>query len=148
MKAFKKLATLSMALLMAFGVSAFAGCKKGGNTDTSSPSTETSSTTSEENSEEKNYTCYGFVVLNADGTKVGEGYQVQVCKVNEDGTVGSCLRPLPVENGICVYNITNITEPGVYEAHVLDAESNTVELKETVRTSANAFGEYTLILAE
>lgn len=144
MKAFKKLATLSMALLMALGVSAFAGCKKDGNTDTSSPSTETSSTTSEE----KTYTCYEFVVLNADGTKVGEGYQVNLCFVNEDGTVGSCLRPLPVENGICVYNITNITEPGVYEAHVLDAESNTVELKETVRTSANAFGEYTLILAE
>ena len=136
MKAFKKLATLSMALLMAFGVSAFAACDKGGNTD--------SSTTSEE----KSYTCYEFVVLNADGTKVGEGYQVQVCKVNEDGTVGSCLRPLPVENGICVYNITNITEPGVYEAHVLDAESNTVELKETVRTSADAYGEYTLTLAE
>jgi hypothetical protein len=144
MKAFKKLATLSVALLMAFGVSAFAGCGKGGNTDTSSPSAETSSTTSEE----KNYTCYEFVVLNADGTKVGEGYQVNLCFVNEDGTVGSCLRPLPVENGICVYNITNITEPGVYEAHVLDAESNTVELKETVRTSANAFGEYTLTLAE
>lgn len=143
MKAFKKLATLSMALLMAFGVSALTACG-GDKTENSSPSTETSSTTSEE----KTYTCYEFVVLNADGTKVGEGYQVQVCKVNEDGTVGSCLRPIAVVDGVCVYNIQNITEPGVYEAHVLDEESNTVELKEAVRTSADAFGEYTLTLAE
>ena len=135
MKAFKKIATLSMALLMAFGVSAFAACGNGGDNSTDST---VNSTTSET---QKTYTCYEFIVLNADGTKVGEGYQVNLCFVNEDGTVGSCLRPLPVENGICVYNITNITEPGVYEAHVLDAESNTVELKETVRTSADAFGE-------
>ncbi len=142
MKAFKKLATLSMAVLMAFGVSALTACDKGG-ADSSATST-TSSTASETT---KTYTCYEFVVVNADGTKVGDGYQVQVCKVNEDGSVGSCLRPIAVENGVCVYNITNITEPGVYEAHVLDAESNTVELKETVRTSADAFGEYTLTIA-
>ena len=135
MKVFKKLATLSMAVLMAFGVSTFVACN--GGTD--------SSTASEA---EKTYTCYEFVVVNADGTKVGEGYQVQVCIVDENGEVGSCLRPLAVENGVCVYNITNITEPGVYEAHVLDAESNSVALKETVRTSADAFGEYTLTLAE
>ena len=142
MKAFKKLATLSMAVLMAFGVSAFAGCKN--NEDNSSTDSTVSSTTSET---QKTYTCYEFVVVNADGTKVGDGYQVQVCVVNEDGTVGSCLRPIAVENGVCVYNITNITKPGVYEAHVLDAESNTVELKETVTTSADAFGEYTLTIA-
>ena len=135
MKVFKKLATLSMAVLMAFGVSAFVACN--GGTD--------SSTASEA---EKTYTCYEFVVVNADGTKVGEGYQVQVCIVDENGEVGACLRPLAVENGVCVYNITNITEPGVYEAHVLDEENNSVALKETVRTSADAFGEYTLTLAE
>ena len=143
MKVFKKLATLSLAVLMAFGVSAFAGC--GG--DDSSVNSETNSTASDA----KTYTCYEFVVVNADGTKVGDGYQVQVCKVNEDGTVGSCLRPLTVENGVCVYNIANITEPGVYEAHLLyvtEEDSVTVELKETVRTSADAFGEYTLTIAE
>ncbi len=139
MKVFKKLATLSMAVLMAFGVGAFAACN--GGTD--------SSTASET---EKTYTCYEFVVVNADGTKVGEGYQVQVCTVEENGDIGTCLRPLAVENGVCVYNIANITEPDVYEAHVLhvDEEGNTttVELQETVRTSADAFGEYTLTLAE
>ena len=136
MKVLKKLATLSMAVLMAFGVSAFVACNGGDGSE---------STASEA---EKTYTCYEFVVVNADGTKVGEGYQVQVCIVDENGEVGACLRPLAVENGVCVYNITNITEPGVYEAHVLDAESNTVALQETVRTSADAFGEYTLTLAE
>lgn len=140
MKAFKKLATLSMALLMALGVSAFAGCKKGGNTDTSSPSTETSSTTSEE----KTYTCYEFVVLNADGTKVGEGYQVQVCEVKENGELGLCKNPLPVVNGVCVY--TNVTEKGVYEAHLM--YNYEVVDGVSVRTSADAFGEYTLTLAK
>ncbi len=139
MKVFKKLATLSMAVLMAFGVSAFVGCN--GGEDSSSTSVETPANTD----------CYEFVVVNADGTKVGEGYQVQVCKVNEDGSVGSCLRPIAVTNGVCVYNDTSIKVPGVYEAHVLyvtETDSTTVELKETVRTSADAFGQYTLTLAE
>ena len=136
MKVFKKLATLSMAVLMAFGVSAFVGCN--GGEDSSSTSVETPANT----------TCYEFVVVNADGTKVGEGYKVQLCKVNEDGSVGSCLRPIAVANGVCVYNDASIKAPGVYEAHVVDAQINTVELKETVRTSADAFGQYTLTLAE
>ena len=137
MKVFKKLATLAMALTMALGVSAFAACNTG---DVSE------SLVSE--AQQTYYTCYQFVVVNADGTKVSDGYQVQVCKVNDDGSVGSCLRPIAVVDGVCVYNISNITQPGVYEAHVLDTDSNTVELKETVRTSADAFGEYTLTLAE
>ena len=132
MKVFKRLATLSMAVLMAFGVGTLAGCKKNNNDSTSET--------------QKTYTCYEFVVVNADGTKVGEGYSVQVCKVDENGNVGSCLKPIAVTDGVCVYDITNITEPGVYEAHVLDAEGSTAELKETVRTSADAFGEYTLTL--
>ena len=139
MKAFKKLATLSMAVLMAFGVSALAACDKGGDS-ASTPSSTTSETT-------KTYTCYEFVVVNADGTKVADGYSVQLCKVEENGDVGSCLRPIAVTDGVCVYNISNITEPGVYEAHVVDEEMNTVELAEVVRTSADAFGEYTLTIA-
>ena len=142
MKAFKKLATLSMAVLMACGVSAFAACNNGGDNSTDNS---VSSTTSET---EKTYTCYEFVVVNADGTKVGEGYSVQLCIVEANGETGSCLRPVEVVNGVCVYNISNITAPGVYEAHVLDEEYNTVELKETVRTAPDAFGEYTLTLAE
>ena len=135
MKVFKKLATLSMAVLMAFGVSVFAGCN--GNKGESTASEQT-----------KTYTCYEFVVLNADGTKVGEGYSVQLCIVEENGETGSCLRPIAVTDGVCVYNMQNITAPGVYEAHVLDEEYNSVELKETVRTAPDAFGEYTLTLAE
>ena len=134
MKVFKRLATLSMAVLMALGVGAFVGCKKNNNDSTSET--------------QKTYTCYEFVVVNADGSKVGEGYSVQVCKVDENGNVGSCLKPIAVTDGVCVYEIANITTPGVYEAHLLDAEGSTVELKETVRTSADAFGEYTLTLAE
>ena len=128
-----------MALLFACGLGAFAACDNSGDSIVSD-----NSTTSEES---KTYTAYEFVVLNADGTKVADGaYQVQLCIVNEDGEAGSCLMPLAVVNGVCVY--TNVTEKGIYEAHVLNAESETVALKETVRTSADAFGEYTLTLAE
>ena len=73
MKVFKRLATLSMAVLMALGVGAFVGCKKNNNDSTSET--------------QKTYTCYEFVVVNADGTKVGEGYSVQVCKVDENGNI-------------------------------------------------------------
>ena len=135
MKAFKKLATLSMAVLMAFGVSALAACDKGGDSASTNSST-TSETT-------KTYTCYEFVVVNADGTKVGEGYQVQLCEVKENGELGLCKNPLPVVDGVCVY--TNVTEKGVYEAHVM-YNYETVE-GVSVRTSADAFGEYTLTIA-
>ena len=135
MKAFKKLATLSMAVLMAFGVSALAACDKGSDS-ASTPNSTTSETT-------KTYTCYEFVVVNADGTKVGEGYQVQLCEVKENGELGLCKNPLPVVDGVCVY--TNVTEKGVYEAHVM-YNYETVE-GVSVRTSADAFGEYTLTIA-
>ena len=143
MKIFKKLATLTMALLFACGLGVFAGCDNSG--ETSTPDSTPSSVTSEET---KSYTCYEFAVLNADGTKVGEGYQVQLCIVNENGELGSCLQPIAVVNGICVYNAASITAPAIYEAHVLDASYNTVETKETVRTSADAFGLYEITLAE
>ena len=138
MKVFKKVATLTMALLFACGLGAFAACDNSGDSITSDVST-----TSEAS---KEYTAYEFVVLNADGTKAADGYQVQLCNVNADGSLGSCLQPIAIANGVCVY--TNVTEKGVYEAHVLNADFETVALKETVRTSADAFGEYTLTLAE
>ena len=135
MKIFKKLAVLSMALLFAFGLGAMTACDGG----ESSSSTSTSEAG-------KTYTCYEFTVLDKDGNKVADGYQVQLCIVNADGSLGSCLMPIAVASGVCEY--TAVTEAGVYEAHVLDASFATVELKETVKTSADAFGAYTLQLAE
>ena len=135
MKIFKKLAVLSMALLFAFGLGAMTACDGG----ESSSSTSTSEAG-------KTYTCYEFTVLDKDGNKVADGYQVQLCIVNADGSLGSCLMPIAVASGVCEY--TAVTEAGVYEAHVLDASFATVELKEVVRTSADAFGAYTLQLAE
>ena len=129
MKVFKKVATLAMALLFACGLGVFAACDNSGDSIVSD-----NSTTSETS---KDYTAYQFVVLNADGTKAADGYQVQLCNVNEDGSLGSCLQPIAIANGVCVY--TNVTEKGIYEAHVLNADFETVALKETVRTSAEAF---------
>ena len=134
MKAFKKLATLSMALLFAFGLSALTAC---GGDDSS-----VSSTTSTTSAENKTYTHYEFTLLDKDGNKVESGYMVQLCTAN----MSNCYNPVAIANGVCVY--TNVTEKGVYEAHVLNADFETVALKETVRTSADAFGEYTLTLAE
>ena len=138
MKTFKKMATLSMALLLTCGLGAFTAC--GG--DSSASSTPTESSVSDAN---KNYTNYEFIVLDKDGNKVGEGYNVQLCMVNPDGTLGTCLEPVAVVNGICEY--TKVTTTGVYEAHVMEGYS-VVEIKEVVKTSADAFGSYTLQLAE
>lgn len=140
MKLFKKLATLSMALLLVCGMSAFAACNGG------SDSIADSTPASVASEEQKEYTCYEFVVLDANGNKVDDGYQVQLCIVKEDGTVGSCLMPIAVVNGVCVYNEASITAPAIYEAHVLNASYAPQETKEVVRTSADAFGEYTLTL--
>ena len=138
MKVFKKLATLSMAVLMAFGVSAFAACNEDGNSVTSVESVE--STTSES----KTYTCYEFVVVNADGTKVSGTYYVQLCLAD-----GPCIAYFaPVTDGVCKYTHAKVTAPGAYVPHVYDAEKNELTLKEKVTTSATAYGEYTLTLAE
>ena len=93
---------------------------------------------------------YIFLVKNADGTSVISGY-VQLCIVEND-VVGSCLSPAKIENGKCVYNKDMngnkiaIDKPGVYEVHVFDESFQSVELKEVYRTSADKFGEYTIIL--
>lgn len=135
MKFFKKLATLSMALLFVFGLGALTACGD-----------DASSSSAPANSEQsKTYTCYEFTVLDASGNKVGEGYNVQLCIVKEDGSLGACLSPIAVVNGVCEY--VAITEPGVYEAHIMQGYS-TVASKEVVRTSATEFGAYTLQLAE
>ena len=139
MKVFKKLATLSMAVLMALGVSAFVACDKGGDGSVTSVESVESTT-----SETKTYTCYEFVVVNADGTKVSGTYYVQLCLAD-----GACINYFaPVTDGVCKYTHAKVTAPGAYVPHVYDAEKNELELKEKVTTSADAFGEYTLTLAE
>ena len=137
MKIFKKVATLTIALLFACGLGAFAACDNSGDSITSDVST---------NSEEsKTYTAYEFVVLNADGTKAADGYQVQLCNVE----TGLCISYFaPVVNGICIYEHALITAPDAYDVHLYTADYQEIALKETVRTSADAFGEYTLTLAE
>ena len=136
MKAFKKLATLSMALLFAFGLSALTAC---GGDDSSVSST--TSTTSEEN---KTYTNYEFTLLDKDGNKVESGYMVQLCTAN----MSNCYNPVAIANGVCVYTAIPDNTLGEYVAHVLDATYQEVALKEVVTTSATEFGAYTLQLAE
>lgn len=145
MKTFKKLATLSMALMFTLGLGALTACK---GDDTSTSSTPTSSSVTDSNSEtseNKTYNNYEFIVLDKDGNKVGEGYNVQLCVVNPDGSLGACLTPIAVVNGVCKY--TPVTAPGIYEVHLMEGY-NPIEAKETIKTSADSFGEYTIQLAE
>lgn len=121
MKSLRKITTLALSLVFALGCFAFASC----------------------GDKDKTYTAYEFVVQNADGSAVTEGY-VQLCVVEEDGELGSCLQPVAIEDGKVVYTL--VTTPGLYEAHVLDASYTQVELAEHVVTSATEFGEYTLTL--
>ena len=123
MKFFKKLATLSMALTFVLGLGALTACK--GNDSTAT------------------YTNYEFIVLDAEGNKVNDGF-VQLCTA--DGS--QCFNPIAITNGECVYTAVPNNTLGEYDVHVLNANYETLELKEAVLTSATAFGEYTIQLAE
>ena len=156
MNTFKKLATLSMALLFALGLGALTACN-GDDSSSTAPnstnsensvaaSTEDSSVETADSSseEQKTYTHYEFTVLDAAGNKVADGYQVQLCTADNS----NCYAPVATVNGECVYNVIPNNTLGEYVVHVLDASYQQVELKEEVVTSADAFGAYTLQLAE
>lgn len=148
MKSFKKLAVLSMALLFAFGLSALTACN-GGDSSSIDSSVGAPASESETSSEEsKTYDYYEFTVLDKDGNKVADnaGYKVQLC-TPETSVNYNCYNPVATVNGVCVYNVIPNNTLGEYEVHVLDASYQPVELKEEVTTSADAFGAYTLQLA-
>ena len=152
MKTFKKLATLSMSLMLVLGLGALTACNGDDSSSASTPSqSETSSVASENdsetdsyNEETKTYEYYEFTVLDAAGNKVGEGYKVQLCTADNS----NCYSPVAIVNGECVYNVIPNNTLGEYVVHVLDASYEQVELKEEVTTSADGFGAYTLQLAE
>ena len=150
MKTFKKMATLSMALMLVLGLGALTAC--GGDNSSSasnstpsesSVATSTESTSGTSSEESKVYTNYEFIVLDKDGNKV-DGYKIQLCTA--DGN--NCFNPVDAVNGECVYNVIPNNTLGAYDVHVLDASYQEVELKEAVTTSATAYGLYTLQLAE
>lgn len=136
MNKIKKIATLCVALVLSLGIGAFAAC----NDDESSSPAESSVEGS------KTYTAYEFVVKNADGS-AATGVSVYLCVIKEDGKLGGCNQPFPVDdNGRVVYTL--ITTPGLYEIHVQDTVTTAILDIEggNPRTDATAFGEYTLIL--
>lgn len=146
MKTFKKLAVLSMALLFAFGLSALTACNGGDSSSSIDSSVGAPASESDTSSEEsKTYDYYEFTVLDKDGNKVADnaGYKVQLCTADNL----NCYNPVATVNGVCVYNVIPNNTLGEYVVHVLNASYQPVELKEAVTTSADAFGAYTLQLA-
>lgn len=146
MKTFKKLAVLSMALLFAFGLSALTACNGGDSSSSIDSSVGAPASESDTSSEEsKTYDYYEFTVLDKDGNKVADnaGYKVQLCTADNL----NCYNPVATVNGVCVYNVIPNNTLGEYVVHVLNASYQPVELKEEVTTSADAFGAYTLQLA-
>lgn len=131
MKLFKKLATLSMALLFTLGLGAFAACEV---EDTASDSTASDSVKAEN--------CYVITVLDAAGNKVsGTGYKINLCTA--DNT--TCHALVDVVDGVCVYDVATITAPTALVIHV-QKDYKELELKETVTTKADAWDEYTVQL--
>ena len=131
MKTLKKFAALTFGLMLTICFCAFTACGGG------------------------KATAYTFLIKNADGTNLEAGY-VQLCIVEEDGDLGSCLNLAKVSKGKVVYNKDwqgnkiAIDKPGVYEVHVLSDNNgfpgSALETKETYRTSADKFGTYTIYL--
>ncbi len=103
MKFLKKLATFCMALTMCFGLgTALVACGDEGAQSSSSSQTAT--------------TQYSFVVVKEDQSPA-LGYEIQLCKINADGTQGSCLAPVPVTADGSVKVTIADTSIG-YEIHV------------------------------
>ena len=132
MKTFKKLATLSMALLFTLGLGALAACEV---EDTASSSPAASESAKAEN-------CYVFTVLGADGNKVsGEGYTINLCTADN----AMCHAQVAVVDGVCIYDVATITAPTELVVHVYKNYEE-LELKTPVTTNASAWGSYTLQL--
>ena len=144
MKKFTKLATLSMALLLALGMGALTACNNDSDNSSSVDSSSEQTSSVEDSSTEgtTNYTAYEFTVKKADGSNA-DGYMIQLCILNEAGEQVKCFNPQPVANGKCVY--TNADEAAVYAVHVLDGNYDPVELAEEVNTEAE-FGAYEITL--
>ena len=134
MKLIKKIATVCMAVMFAFGLGTFTACK-----DTGSSSESSGSGASE------TLTAYKFIVLNADETPA-QNVSVQLCAYKEDGSLGACYQPVAVDaNGIADKNPAGLPGAGVYQIHILDASSNPVEFDGATDTPAE-YSEITLTL--
>ena len=121
MRKIKKLATLALSLVIAFGFGAFTAC--GGGDDTSSSSSQTEAATA-----------YKFQVLNADTTPA-VGVAVQLCQDD------ACFAPAFANaEGIVTYNFPN-NQAGEYSVHVWSSDMATEYTFEgSATTSANYDG--------
>ena len=128
MKTLKKFVGLTLGLMFSLCFCAFTACGGGDN--------------SSSNNGNDNVTAYTFIVKNADGSNVADGYFVQLCTADNS----SCDMPIAIVDGKAVYTSPNITEPGSYEVHVLSSDYNQVELKEHYMTNSEKFETYTIYL--
>ncbi len=135
MKAFKKLASLCLGLILCAGLCAFAACEKEAATESSSPVATESSSTAPETSEA---TKYVFTVLDKDGNPLKD-MAVMLCIPGS-----SCYPPIYTDaNGQATFD-----KPAqVLEIHVANkgSESDYLEFEGEQKTAAT-YGEYTLKL--
>ena len=126
MKILKKIAVLSMALMLCFGAgAALTAC--GGNKDNGT-------------SVEQTATAYEFTVLNADGTPAKD-VKVQLCVL---GNAAACYMPVATDaNGKVTYNPMGFPGEGEYEIHLFDLSMNALTVDGPVSTPT-VFGEITL----
>ncbi len=70
-------------------------------------------------------TTYNFKVLNKDNTPAN-GYKIQLCKKNADGSLGACLVYLaPVVNGVATFPVTDTST--AYEVHLLSPDGTPMD---------------------
>ena len=133
MKLFKKLAMVTMALILSLGAGAMiTSC--GGDTDNTSTNSSVEQTTEG----------YTFIVLNVDGSAAAN-VNVQLCTLNPDGSLGACFMPVATDaNGKAIYSA--VPGAGEYEIHLFDASMvNALEFTGDTTTPA-AYSEITLTL--
>ena len=128
MKLFKKIAMVTMALMLSFGTGAMISACGGDNGNgTSSEQTENA---------------YIFTVLNADGT-AAVGVNVQLCAL---GNASVCYMPVATDaNGKANYAPMGFPGAGEYEIHLLDEYNHPLEFDGPVSTPT-IYSEITLTL--
>ena len=129
MKLFKKIAMVTMALMLSFGAGAMISACGGDNGNGTSS--------------EQTANAYTFIVLNADGT-AAVGVNVQLCVL---GNSAACFMPVAADaNGKVVYSPAGFPGAGEYEIHLLSADySTSLEFDGPVSTPT-IYSEITLTL--
>ena len=116
MKTLQKWTSVFFAVIMCFAMFAFTAC--GGNKESG-----------------KTYTAYEFTLVYENGDPATD-VSVQLCTINDDGSLGMCYAPVKADaNGKVTYKPAGFPGADVYEIHLLGADMLPKEFEGATKTT-------------